>query len=236
MDSTNIQTIRQPPRLTSSQARRLCEKIHSQAENLRALLLQLREGKGWLALGYASWASCCEHEFGYSKRYANYLIQAERVIDQGGNNCSHLNEAQARELAQVPEDHRQNVLDWATEKADGKPLTAKMIQKAREEYDQREPDQEIVADDEDATSKAARMVGVSVEMIEKAGVIRESGDQELIAAVERGEINLDQAVERIGDDLEPLVRAWMKRTGKSASVAAVILESITAKLKQEAEK
>lgn len=35
------------------------------------------------------------------------------------------------------------------------------------------------------------------------------------------------------DDLEPLIRAWMQRTNKSATVAAIILEGIAAKLRAE---
>ena len=118
-------------RLTVTQARRLCEKIMCEAENLRSLLLQLRDGEGWLVLGYPTWAMCCEEELGYSKRHANRLIRADEVRVQVGHMCpTTLNDRQAIELARVPEGQHQAVLNLAIEKAGDKPLTASLIRKA----------------------------------------------------------------------------------------------------------
>jgi hypothetical protein len=134
--NTDIATTTQ---LTSTQARRLCEKIASAVKNLGELLWELRERKGWLALGYASWNECCETEFKYSKRHANRLIEATTIKEQVGPTGPTLNERQARELSSVPEEKHQDVIDWATEKADGKPLTAKAIRQAAEEVLEAEP-------------------------------------------------------------------------------------------------
>jgi hypothetical protein len=140
MDSTAIQTTGQVKQLTSSQARRLCEKIASAVHNLAELLWELRERKGWLALGYSSWNECCETEFKYSKRHANRLIEAKELKEQVGPVGPTLNERQARELAKVPEEKREQVLEWATEKSDGKPLTAAAFRKAADEVLEAEPD------------------------------------------------------------------------------------------------
>ena len=84
------------------------------------------------------------------------------------------------------------------------------------EFAQHEPDDDGGGpDDEDSTAKAARLMGVSVEMVEKAGMVLKSGDQELIAPVERGDIDLEQALKRIADgkaaqadELPPEKLAW----------------------------
>ncbi len=142
------------PQLSSTQARRLCEKIVGQATDLRGLMLQLRDGEGWVALGYATWAKCCETEFGYSKRHANRLIQAAEISQQVGpiGPTRPLPESHARELSRVPEESRQDVLDLAEEKADGKPVTAATIQQAAVEV-LNEPEDEPLEDDDDAADE-----------------------------------------------------------------------------------
>jgi hypothetical protein len=150
MDCTALQETEQgplnTPRLTAAQARRLCDRIVHEANNLRKLLVQLRDGKGWLTLGYSTWAELCEQEFGYSKRYANYLIQAEKVNQQVGTIVPALTESQARELGKVPAEDREKVLDWAAEKADGAPLTAKAIRAAAAEVAEGEPEEDVDVD------------------------------------------------------------------------------------------
>jgi len=87
---------------------------------------------------------------------------------------------------------------------------------APKEFARREPDDDGGGlDGEDSTTKAARLMGVSVEMVEKAGMVLKSGDQELIAPVERGDIDLEQALKRIADgkaaqadELPPEKLAW----------------------------
>lgn len=61
-----------------------------------------REGR--VALGYATWAKCCEEEFGYSKQHANRLIQAAKISQQVGTivPTEPLPESHARELGKVP--------------------------------------------------------------------------------------------------------------------------------------
>jgi hypothetical protein len=147
------------PQLSESQARTLCEKIVHEAENLRDLLLQLRDGQGWIALGYKTWAKCCTMEFGYSKQYANRLIKAKEICEQVETNCSQtawcrdrsgtaMNECQARELGKVDPDKRRAVLAWAVEKAEGKRITAAAIRRAANNVMEQEPDDE---DDEPVT-------------------------------------------------------------------------------------
>jgi hypothetical protein len=134
------------PQLSVLQARLLCEKIVHEAENLGLLMRQLRDGQGWVALGYASWAKCCEVEFGYTKQHVNRLIKAQEISDQVEPIGSTMPESQARELGKVDPDKRRAVLAWAEEKAEGKPLTAAAIRKAAAEVMEAEPDDE---DDDD---------------------------------------------------------------------------------------
>jgi hypothetical protein len=116
--------------LSEQQARRICDKIKDRAEGLRKLLVELHDGKGWSALGYDTWAECCEKEFRYSKSYANRLIKAEAISEQVTPIGTTLTESQARELSKVPEEKRQAVLDSAAESVGDRPLTAKAIREA----------------------------------------------------------------------------------------------------------
>jgi len=94
--------------ISKAEARRLVDEIREHAEGLRGLLVRLHDGEGWRALGYDTWAGCCQEELGYTKRYANYLIQAERVQERVGTIVPEASvpEAQARELTRLPEDQQ----------------------------------------------------------------------------------------------------------------------------------
>ena len=130
------------------EARLLVRQICEHADNLRKLLTKLRDGRGWMALGYANWAVCCEKEFGYSKQHTNRLIKAEEVRQiteatsqvepMGSTNdpdpmdpslLPQLPERQARELAKVPAKQRSDVLNRVIEQTDGK-VTAAAIKEA----------------------------------------------------------------------------------------------------------
>lgn len=95
------------PTMDAKEAARLCAKIRAKAADLADLIRQLRDGAGWVPLGYATWEACCKEEFGYSKRHANRLIQSQQIIEQvGPMGPASPNERQARELARLPEDDR----------------------------------------------------------------------------------------------------------------------------------
>ena len=129
-----ILTIPQPAQLTQHEARELCKKIVAHAETLRENMATLRDGKGWVALGYESWSACLEAEFGYTPQHANYLLRMANVkADVGRISSISLNDHQAHELEKVPEDRREEVLTRATKEADGKPLTAKAIKEAADD-------------------------------------------------------------------------------------------------------
>lgn len=142
---------------SEKEARKLCDQIVQKAVNLRDLLRKFRDGQGWKALGHASWAVCCEVEFGYTKQHANYLIKTDNIKREVEEiSSTKLTDSQAHELGKVPEDKQKAVLDWAVEKADGKPLTAKAIQKAAVDVLAADPDKEEPEDDEPYEAEATQ--------------------------------------------------------------------------------
>ncbi len=93
--------------MAKTEARRIVCAIHKQAKNLRELLLQLRDRTGWKALGYDTWAACCEKEFGYSKSQANRLIKTQQVGEQVAHTCAASpNVRQSIELARLPDNQQ----------------------------------------------------------------------------------------------------------------------------------
>lgn len=130
--------------LTASQAAKLLDRIKTSVGNLRVMLLELRDRRGWAALGFATWDDCCLTEFGYTRRYANYLIEAEKVSQRTGTNVP---EAHARELRDVPEDEQREVYE-AAKKKHGENLTAKQLRHEVENYQDGCEDVEIDEDEE----------------------------------------------------------------------------------------
>lgn len=66
---------------SAEEARALTDEVKGDAQALWAKLLRLYEGKAHEALGYASWGTYYEAEFGGSKSAGYRLLEAARVVD-----------------------------------------------------------------------------------------------------------------------------------------------------------
>lgn len=120
-----------------SEAKNLVKAIREKACELAGALRVLRDRKGWQALGYESWAACCEGEFGYSKSQANRLIAADKVKDNVTQICATqapgrgIPGSHASELARLPEDQQSAVYAEAVAQH-GDQLTAAKLREAVE--------------------------------------------------------------------------------------------------------
>lgn len=68
-----------PPGLSRLQARSLTDEVKTDAETLWRKLVDLYEGGAHKALGYSSWASYFQEEFGGSRSRAYQILDAGRV-------------------------------------------------------------------------------------------------------------------------------------------------------------
>ncbi|MFZ1324682.1 MAG: hypothetical protein WAT67_01425 [Candidatus Contendobacter sp.] len=109
----------------------------------RYLLLDMRDRKGWKALGYESFKDYGEKELGYQENYIHKLVNAAEISLQIGFNsdCTIVQppESHLRPLKAVPEDERKAIWEEATRKAmeEGEKLTAKRVDEAVEEWKRR---------------------------------------------------------------------------------------------------
>src|SRR5829696_2980224 len=100
--------------LTRGEARALTEEVKRDGAVLRAKLLRLYEGRAHEALGYSSWGDYYTAEFGQTAARGYQLLDAARVsapIQQLLNEPPP-NEAQARELVPLKDDHEAIVAAW----------------------------------------------------------------------------------------------------------------------------
>jgi hypothetical protein len=65
--------------MTAAEARDSVEKINNHATQIRALVLDLYERRGWEALGYSSWRACVVSEFEQSQSRLYQLLDAGKV-------------------------------------------------------------------------------------------------------------------------------------------------------------
>ena len=108
--------------------------IHSVA---RSMLLEMRDRKGWKALGYSSFAEYGEKEWGYGGQYLNRLATAARIqniVTPIG--VEEIPESHLRPLSKVPDADKSAVYEEAVERAlaEGKNLGAKMKEETDAEY------------------------------------------------------------------------------------------------------
>ena len=191
------------------------------------------------------------------------VIQADR-IRAGQRSAAASDPAVMQVLDGIPTNKRRAVVEWAEEQADGAVLTNAMIQSAWKDVMRAEPDDEDDcgdqaepddSDKEQPTIKGARLCSATVEPAanntddDRLSGLREFLDKTIPSYRKLcllSDTDIATALYGVGDewsnshgtkpnDLEPLVRAWMSRTNKSASVAAIILEGIAAKLRAEQE-
>ena len=117
----------------------LCPQLTRRHINTtRYLLLDMRDRKGWKALGYESFKEYGEKELGYKETRIYQLVDAAEIgLQLGFSSDSTLVESPPKEthlrpLKSVPEELRKQIWDEATAKAeaDGDKRTAKHVETA----------------------------------------------------------------------------------------------------------
>lgn len=121
-----------------------CEKVIERGvstfQETGIALMQVRDQKLY-RVGYESFDDYLDKRWGLTNSRARQFIAAAKTV-ASVEISTKLNECQAKELARVPKDKQQEVIDWAIEKAEGKPLTAAKIKQAASEVLEAEPDTE----------------------------------------------------------------------------------------------
>ena len=133
--------------MTLDEARETDRLIKRHINTTRYLLLDMRDRKGWKALGYESFKEYGERELGYQENYIHKLVNAAEISLQIGfdPDCTTVqspSERQLRPLKAVPEEVRKAIWEEATRKAEEEQakLTAQRVESAVKEWQQRSKD------------------------------------------------------------------------------------------------
>ncbi len=114
-------------RLSRDEARSLTDEIRQDAERLWSKLLEAYDGGAHTALGYSSWGSYYEAEFGGSARRGYQLLEAGRVMDSVQNFALRpANDHQARELTPLIDQPSELRAAWSEASANGQPTAAEV--------------------------------------------------------------------------------------------------------------
>ena len=135
--------------MTLEEARETDRLIKRHINTTRYLLLDMRDRKGWKALGHESFKEYGEKELGYQEAHIYRLVEAAEVSLQIGyspiGESSPPPESQLRPLKAVPEDERKAIWEEATRKAEeeGAKLTAKRVEEEVREWKQRHQESQV---------------------------------------------------------------------------------------------
>jgi histone H3/H4 len=101
--------------MSKAEAKDAVSKINDSVMSAATMLQDFRDRKGWLALGYDSWAICCDKEFEISYQHAHRLIDAKKMQDKLSpiGEVPALKENALRELKGVPDDKLPEVISQA---------------------------------------------------------------------------------------------------------------------------
>ena len=131
--------------MTLEEARETDRLLKRHINTTRYLLLDMRDRKGWKALGYESFKDYGEKSLGYEKAYLTRLADAGEISLQLGYDPelpigNSPPESQLRPLKAVPEDERKAIWEEATRKAEEEHarLTAQRVEDAVAEWKQRQ--------------------------------------------------------------------------------------------------
>lgn len=136
--------------MNADEARLCVTQINSHMNGARVLLLKLYEGRGWAALGYASWRECVVNEFDASKTHLYRELEAAKIesrISPMGE-IGALPERQLRPLAALTPMEQPIAWQEANERSDGKP-TARVVEQVVREMRGDTPTIAQIADDMD---------------------------------------------------------------------------------------
>jgi hypothetical protein len=123
--------------MTFDEAQAKHNQLKSLHSAMRLLLLEMRDRKGWKALGFSSWEEYGEQEWSYSKSQLDRLATAARIEHilppMGGEQIP---ERHLRPMAGLPEDVIPIIWQEANRKAEeaGIERTAKMVQEVVDEW------------------------------------------------------------------------------------------------------
>jgi hypothetical protein len=101
----------------------------------RSMLLEMRDRKGWKALGYSSFEDYGDKEWGYKTSYLYGITKAaeiQKVIENSAMAEKEIPERQLRHLSQVPDDIKKQIWDEVNE--ENKVVTAQLIERAVNQY------------------------------------------------------------------------------------------------------
>ena len=134
------------PEMTATEAERTNAAIKAGITTLRALLLDMRDRRGWKALGYESFEEYGKAELDYGQSRLYQLAQAAEIQASISDSTKvEFRETHLRPLAPLSDDERRKVWEEATKQAEAeqKKLTAKMVKEAVAKLEaEREQDQQ----------------------------------------------------------------------------------------------
>lgn len=129
--------LQQLPDMTLEEAQAKHAQLKSLESVMRSSLLEMRDRKGWLVLGYASFSEYGETEWGFSQAYLYRLANAadiQKIISPMGEN--EISERTLRPLSKVDDADKKALYEEAVERAlaEGKKLGAKMMEEVVAEH------------------------------------------------------------------------------------------------------
>jgi hypothetical protein len=119
--------------MTHKEARECIDKINFNMSNIRYLLVELHDRKGWESLGYKDWTECVENEFKQGRSYIFYQFKAaqiERNISESTMvDLGKIPERQLRPLARLEPEQQKEAWQKAVETAPNGKVTADHVYK-----------------------------------------------------------------------------------------------------------
>ena len=119
--------------MTFDEAQAKHNELKSLHSAIRLLLLEMRDRKGWKALGFESWEQYGELEWGFTRQHLNRLATSayiQNLVEPIGS--EEIPESQLRPLTSVPDEAKIEV--WQQVKSEHEKITAKVVHDAVDDW------------------------------------------------------------------------------------------------------
>jgi hypothetical protein len=213
--------------MTFDEAQTKHNELKSLHGAMRVLLLEMRDRKGWLALGFSSWEEYGAKEWNYSKSQLDRLATAARIEHIlppiGGEQIP---ESHLRPMAGLPEDVIPIIWQEANRKAEeaGKERTAKMVQDAVDDW---KAQNAIAPDDLPCELKSEK---ITQPIIQIESLAQEWGalileNSAVITAEQKKTADAKRQIEKLKAEQENLVQKGVETTLTNVVMQMAVVDS-----------
>ncbi len=208
--------------MTFEEAQAKHNELKSLYGAMRLLLLEMRDRKGWKALGFESWEQYGELEWGFTRQHLNRLATSAYIQNLVEPIGSEIPESQLRPLTSVPDEAKIEI--WQQVKSEHEKITGKVVQEAVDDWKEKN----VITTDDVLCEKKSVAMGEPQTQVEQfsqewGALILESSA--IIVAEQKKTADAKRQIKKIKAEQENLVQKGVETKLTNVAIQMALTDS-----------